>query len=142
MASVLVVDDDDDIRALLELALGLHGHAAVTVPGGGQALEALRSDAFQGQRPVVVLDVQMPDLDGWQVLEAIRADVELCDIPVVLCTVRAGPADLERGWLTGCDAYLPKPFDVSTVGALVTDLAATPSEELHRLRDERARSAT
>lgn len=137
MAHVLVVDDDDDIRSLLELALGLHGHEAVTAPGGGAALHALRSDAFHDQRPVVVLDVQMPDLDGWQVLDAIRTDPDLRDIPVVMCTVRASPADMDRGWRTGCDAYLPKPFDVSTIGALVSDLAGTPTEELWRLRQER-----
>ncbi len=138
MAQVLVVDDDPDIRSLLELALGLHGHEALTASGGGAALEALRGEAFRGARPVVVLDVQMPDLDGWQVLEAIRTDPDLCDLPVVMCTVRASPADLDRGWQTGCDAYLPKPFDITTIGALVTDLASTPTAELWRLRGERA----
>lgn len=141
MAHVLVVDDDADIRSLLELALGLHGHEAVTASGGGAALDALRSDSLRDQCPVVVLDVQMPDLDGWQVLEAIRTDPGLRDLPVVMCTVRASAADLDRGWRIGCDAYLPKPFDISTVGALVTDLAATPTEELLRLRGERAQTA-
>jgi len=136
MARVLVVDDDADIRSLLELALGLHGHVVDSVSGGSPALAALRGELGE-QRPVVVLDVQMPDLDGWHVLAAIRADVALRDLPVVLCTVRAGPADLERGWTTGCDAYLPKPFDISTIGALVSDLAGTPPEELRRLREAR-----
>lgn len=138
MAQVLVVDDDPDIRSLLELALGLHGHEAVSAAGGGAALATLRQGPLRGRRPVVVLDVQMPDLDGWQVLEAIRTDPELRDLPVVMCTVRASPADLDRGWQTGCDAYLPKPFDITTIGALVTDLAATPAEELWRLRCARA----
>jgi two-component system cell cycle response regulator DivK len=138
MVHVLAVDDDPDIRSLLELALGLQGHVVVTAPGGGAALEALRGEELRGHRPVVVLDVQMPDVDGWQVLEAIRADDELGDLPVILCTVRASPADLERGWGAGCDAYLAKPFDISTMGALVTDLAGTEREELRRLRAERS----
>ena len=85
-----------------------------------------------------MLDVQMPDLDGWQVLEAIRRDDSLRDTAVMLCTVRASAEDLHRGWVAGCDAYQPKPFDIAAVSAQVAALAATPVDELSRLRRRRA----
>jgi CheY-like chemotaxis protein len=138
MADVLVVDDDGDIRSLLELALQLDGHDVVTVAGGGEALDALRDEGRQGRARVVVLDVQMPDLDGWQVLRLIRSDEQLRDTPVMLCTVRASAADLARGWVAGCDAYQPKPFDIAAVSAELDLLATTPIDELWRRRRARA----
>lgn len=134
MAWVLVVDDDPDIRLLLELALGLDGHEVVTAESGGAALERLRDPDLRERRPTVVLDVQMPDLDGWHVLRAIRADDGLHDLPVVLCTVRAGAADVARGWAAGCDAYQPKPFDIAAVSAQVRALDALDPADLRRRR--------
>ena len=138
MADVLVVDDDDDIRMLLELALSLEGHTVATASGGGPALEALRGGDLSRGMPVVVLDVQMPDLDGWQVLEAMRADEALCDVPVMLCTVRASAADLARGWAAGCDAYQNKPFDLASISAEIGELASASSEELRQRRRQRS----
>ncbi len=137
MADVLVVDDDPDIRSLLQIALERDGHDVDTAPGGTAGLEALRNRP--DRRPVVILDVQMPDLDGWQVLTEIRRDEALRDLAVILCTVRAGAADLSRGWLTGCDGYVPKPFDIADMSTHVADLATTSPEELQRRRDERRR---
>jgi CheY-like chemotaxis protein len=138
MAHVLVVDDDPDIRMLLDLVLRLEGHSVTTASGGEPALEVLRGGDLSCRVPVVVLDVQMPDLDGWQVLEAMRADDALRDVPVMMCTVRASAADLARGWAAGCDAYQSKPFDLATISAEISALAAASPEELWRLRRERA----
>ncbi len=124
MSQVLVVDDDPDIRTLLQIALERDGHSVEVAEGGTDGLAALR--AWGKGRPVVILDVQMPDLDGWQVLATIREDATLRDLPVILCTVRAGAADLTRGWLAGCDAYLPKPFDIAHMSTEVATLAGTP----------------
>jgi CheY-like chemotaxis protein len=135
MPDVLVVDDDPDIRTLLQIALERDGHAVEVAEGGTDGLAALR-EGGRG-RPVVILDVQMPDLDGWQVLAMIREDPDLRDLPVILCTVRAAGADLTRGWLAGCDAYLPKPFDIADMASEVAALAGTPSDELQRRRDQR-----
>lgn len=137
MPDVLVIDDDADIRSLLEVALSLDGHDVVSAPAGAPGIGALREAVASGRRPVVILDVQMPDLDGWQVLEAIRRAGDLDGIPVVLCTVRASPEDLHRGWLAGCDAYLSKPFDLATVSREVTELAAAGAQDLARHRAAR-----
>jgi DNA-binding response OmpR family regulator len=135
MSSVLVVDDDADIRTLLQIALERDGHLVEAAPGGTAGLAALR--AAGRDRPVVILDVQMPDLDGWHVLGEIRADEDLRDTPVILCTVKASPADLSRGWEIGCDAYLTKPFDIEEMANEVAALAGLTADELTQRRAER-----
>ena len=118
---VLVVDDDADIRTLIATALRLEGWTVAEADGGIAGLDHLRSSI---ERPpdVVVLDVQMPDLDGWEVLGQVRATEELSGTAVVLCTVRAGAADRERGQRLGADAYITKPFDVEGLVGTVSHL--------------------
>ena len=135
MSAVLVVDDDPDIRTLLQIALERDGHQVEGAPGGNAGLAALRTPGRE--RPVVILDVQMPDLDGWQVLGEIRADEALRDTPVILCTVKASASDLSRGWEIGCDAYVTKPFDIEVMSSEVTSLAELTPEELVRRRSQR-----
>ena len=72
VAQVLVVDDDADIRTLLQIALERDGHHVDAASGGTAGLAALREP--ERERPVVILDVQMPYVDGWQVLGEIRGD--------------------------------------------------------------------
>jgi DNA-binding response OmpR family regulator len=100
---ILVVDDDPDIRGLLRELLDRRGFS-VAEAGDGQ--EALR--VFFEQRPdLVVLDVAMPGLDGWQTLERIR---ELSDVPVVMLTAKATEIEKTRGLRAGADDYVTKPF--------------------------------
>jgi DNA-binding response OmpR family regulator len=135
MSAVLVVDDDPDIRTLLTIALERDGHQVEGAAGGTAGLAALRQPGRE--RPVVILDVQMPDLDGWEVLTEIRGDEELRDTPVILCTVKASAADLTRGWDVGCDAYVTKPFDINDMSSEVAALADLSPAELTRRRQER-----
>ena len=100
---ILVVDDDPDIRGLLRVLFDRRGFSVLEA-GDGQ--EALR--AFFDQRPdLVVLDVQMPVLDGWTTLERIR---ELSDVPVVMLTAKATELEKTRGLRAGADDYVTKPF--------------------------------
>jgi two-component system response regulator PrrA len=142
MASVLVIDDDADIRSLLRMALQLDGHSVRIAANGAEGLTRLREARLAGDSPVVVLDVQMPDMDGWQVLEAIRGDELVRDSAVMLCTVKAGTADLARGWELGCDAYQSKPFDINAVSQNVAELESLPVDERWRLRRERSNGAS
>ena len=135
MSAVLVIDDDPDIRTLLQIALERDGHRVVGAPGGTAGLAALRDPA--AERPVVILDVQMPDLDGWQVLGEIRRDEALRDTPVILCTVKSSATDLSRGWEVGCDAYLTKPFDIEEMSTEVATLAMLTADELLERRRTR-----
>ena len=114
----LVVDDAPDIRMLADLVLTMAGFSVTAAASGSEALRTLA----EGDLPdVVVLDVQMPDLDGWETLTRMRQDPRTADLPVVLCTVKGLPEDTLRGWTLGCDGYLGKPFDIS---GLVEELRA------------------
>jgi CheY-like chemotaxis protein len=115
---VLVVDDDADIRQLVVELLRMSGYDARAVPSGVEALAEMRA----GERPppaLVLLDVQMPELDGWSTLSALRTIEGLADLAVVLCTVKASPADVERGSALGCDGFLAKPFAITELIAVV-----------------------
>jgi len=118
MIRVLVVDDDGDIRLLVAELLRLSGYEVDMASSGVEALTVLGA----GVHPdLVLLDVQMPDLDGWDTLRAIRADPALRELPVVLCTVKSGPVDTALGWTLGCDGYVVKPF---AIDALVSEVEA------------------
>jgi DNA-binding response OmpR family regulator len=100
---ILVVDDDPDIRGLLRELLDRRGFSVLEASDGQDALRV-----FFEQRPdLVVLDVQMPGLDGWKTLERIR---ELSDVPVVMLTAKATELEKTRGLRAGADDYVTKPF--------------------------------
>jgi two-component system, OmpR family, KDP operon response regulator KdpE len=103
---VLVVDDQDDIRTLLRVALGGEGIAVSEAASGDEALNTLDVSVPD----LVVLDIQMPVIDGWEVLEKIRERPATKDLAVIVCTVKASQSDAERGWRLGCDGYVTKPF--------------------------------
>ena len=125
----LVVDDAADIRLLAELVLTMAGF---TVTAAGSGSEALRMLGGAVELPdIIVLDVQMPDVDGWETLARIRQEPRTADLPVVLCTVKGLPEDAFRGWSLGCDGYLGKPFDI---GGLVEELERVLSLN-HQERD-------
>ncbi len=103
MASVLVVDDDPDIRGLVHELLQRAGHSVIEAGDGREGLRL-----FHNSRPdLVILDVSMPGLDGWETLERIR---ELSAVPVVMLTARAQELDKVRGLRGGADDYVTKPF--------------------------------
>lgn len=118
---ILVVDDNPDICLMVGTMLELFGHECHVASGGQAALTLLGS---QPRPDLVLLDVQMPDMDGWDVLEAIRRDAVLHDLPVVLCTVKSADADRERGERLGCDGYITKPFDIAELRDLIERVAA------------------
>ena len=103
MASVLVVDDEADIRTLLRELLERAGHDVVEAGDGNEGLRVF----FSSRPDLVVLDVSMPGLDGWGTLERIR---ELSDVPVMMLTAQAGELAKVRGLQGGADDYITKPF--------------------------------
>jgi DNA-binding response OmpR family regulator len=127
-ARVLIVDDDPDIRRLVARLMRLDGHEADEAASGTEALARVGD----GARPdLVLLDVQMPELDGWDTLRTLRAMTVMEGTAVVMCTVKSGVADVARGWELGCDGYVTKPF-------AITELRAEVEAVLGRDRAERA----
>jgi DNA-binding response OmpR family regulator len=100
---VLVVDDDGDIRLLLEELLRGAGYGVETATDGRAALRVFHETSAD----LVVLDLSMPELDGFETLERLR---DLSDVPVILLTARGGEIDKVRGFRAGADDYVVKPF--------------------------------
>jgi DNA-binding response OmpR family regulator len=114
-ARVLIVDDEPDVRGLLRELLTRAGHEIVEAGNGRSGLRALYASAPD----LVILDVNMPELDGWQTLERIR---DLTDVPVLMLTARDSELDTVRGLQTGADDYLTKPFGRQELVARVAAL--------------------
>ena len=132
-ARVLVIDDDDDIRGLVVTLLERTG---ITVHDSANGRDGLRE--FHAWRPdLVILDVSMPELDGWEVLERIR---DMSDVPVLMLTARGDELERVRGLQAGADDYVVKPFGkqelVARVQALLRRAAqVTAHEEQERYAD-------
>jgi two-component system alkaline phosphatase synthesis response regulator PhoP len=106
MARVLVVDDEPDVLLLCRLNLEQRGHEVLEAPNGDSALELARS----GSPDLVVLDLMLPGIDGYQVLQALRAGEETSGVPVLVLTAKSLQADRERSRQLGASAFLTKPF--------------------------------
>lgn len=128
MASVLVVDDEADIRSLVRELLERAGHDVLEAGDGNEGLRAF----FASRPDLVVLDVSMPGLDGWGTLERIR---ELSDVPVVMLTAQARELAKVRGLRGGADDYITKPFGRQ-------ELLARVEANLRRQRSEGDAPAT
>ncbi len=118
---VLVVDDHDANRVLARRILEKHGHHCVEASGGEEGLERWQTEPFD----VVVLDVQMPEMDGFEVLKRIRMAERATGrhTPVITLTAHAMRGDRERCLAAGADAYLAKPLDSQQLLALVEQVA-------------------
>jgi CheY-like chemotaxis protein len=120
VAKVLVVDDDEVIVRLLELNFELEGHEVASVLDGKQAIERIAEVAPD----VVLLDVMMPELDGYRVCAQLREDPAFATLPIVFLSARAQETDIARGTEVGGDAYVTKPFDPLELVQLVERLVA------------------
>ena len=131
---VLVVDDHDANRVLARRILERHGHQCIESHSGADALQKWRSQPFDA----VVLDVQMPEMDGFDVLRKMREEERGSSrhTPVVTLTAHAMAGDRERCLAAGADAYLAKPLDASELLSTVESLASrTPATERRAARD-------
>jgi DNA-binding response OmpR family regulator len=122
-ARILIVDDEVDIVGLLTELLGEAGYEVLSAPDGRAAIRTL----YQAQPDLVLLDVAMPGLDGWQTLERIR---DMSDVPVLMLTARAREEDKVRGLQAGANDYVTKPFSTRELLARVdAHLRARPSSK-------------
>ena len=105
--TILVVDDEAEIRDLAELVLKEGGYSVRQAASGYEALEAARAFAPD----LVLLDVNMPDIDGWEVLRLLKADDWSRRLPVVMFTVKMEFRDKVHALQDGAEDYITKPFD-------------------------------
>ncbi len=111
-ATVLIADDDPKLTSAIELYLGQSGYRAVCA---GDGLEALRQ--FYQHRPdIVLLDIMMPQIDGWEVCRRLRG---ISDVPIIILTARSQDSDKITGLRLGADDYVVKPFSMRELEARI-----------------------
>lgn len=115
---ILVADDDEDILLLVTTRLRRDGFNVVSASNGDEALALAR----EHKPALAVLDIGMPGLDGLEVLAAIRADETLRGTLVLLLTAKAQESDVRRGYDSGADAYVKKPFSPAELSVRVRGL--------------------
>lgn len=118
MTKVLAADDDPVIRRLLEVNLEMEGYEVVLAEDGAIAVELAALHAPD----VILLDVMMPNMDGWEACRKLKENDATKDIPVVFLSARARDADVSEGTRAGAVAYITKPFDPIDLLDLVADL--------------------
>jgi DNA-binding response OmpR family regulator len=109
MKKILVVDDEDDILHFLEMVLREKGYQVTTASGGHEALTRAQID----KPDLVLLDIMMPQMDGWEVLKLLRVDEETRRIPVAMLSARTEAKDRVQGLQEGAIDYICKPFSLT-----------------------------
>ncbi len=104
---IIIADDDDELRDLIEMVLSSGGYQVSPYPNGKKAWEALQKDGAD----MAVLDINMPEMDGLELLDLIRADERFKEMPVMMLTARKTQSEQAHGMSRGADAYMTKPFD-------------------------------
>jgi two-component system response regulator TctD len=126
---IMVVEDDEDQREVVCINLAAAGYGPVPVPSGELAVEAARAE-----RPdLILLDANLPGMDGYTVCRLLKGDASLASIPVLFITTRSSLDDRAVGLTLGADDYLVKPVDMSElmlrIQVLLARLAATKPRE-------------
>ncbi|MFA5976108.1 MAG: response regulator [Elusimicrobiota bacterium] len=118
MAYVLIADDDPDNRNLLKIRLEAIGHEVMEATDGEDGLRRA-----QRQKPdLVILDVMMPKIDGWELCRRLRADPKTHTTPIIMLTACSQDIEQLRGWESGADEYLTKPWDAEKLMQAITRL--------------------
>jgi DNA-binding response OmpR family regulator len=118
----MIADDDELIRNVIAIYFSGKGHRVVAVSNGEECLELVRLS----EPDVLLLDVKVPVLDGWEVCRRIR---EFSTVPIVMLTARAQAGDKEMGVAMGASAYVTKPVSLKELEARIRALVAPPSRD-------------
>jgi CheY-like chemotaxis protein len=120
MKRILICDDDPAILRVLQVNLEVEGYTTLLAHHGEEALEV----AAKENPDLIILDIMMPRLDGYQTCERLKADDSLKDIPVVFLSAKAQQSDIEKGKTYGVADYLTKPFDPDVLVETIERLLA------------------
>ncbi len=120
--SILIVDDEEDVLTLLQIVFEASGFIARTASSGKAAV----TSAYENPPDVILLDVMMPEMDGWQVLKILKGDERTRQIPVAMLSARAERRDKMIGLQEGAESYIAKPFSTAEVVREVTNLLNRP----------------
>lgn len=122
---ILVVDDERHIVRLVQVNLERQGYQVLTAYDGVECLEKARAE----KPDLIILDVMMPRMDGFEALQRLKTDPETSIIPVIMLTARAQDRDVLQGYQYGADLYLTKPFSPLELISLVKRVFESQDEE-------------
>jgi len=120
MAKILLVEDDADLLRLLQFSFGEQGHSMLAASNGAEAL----SLADQERPDLIILDIIMPLMDGFETLRLLRRNPPTSNIPVIVITAKDDTEDIAKGWALGADFYLTKPFQLAELLSVANSLLA------------------
>ena len=115
MARILVAEDDPRMRRLLEFRLRSLGHESIFAEDGGKAVQT----AIEENPDIILLDVMLPVISGFQVLQKLKSQKETIDIPVIMLTAKVQEKDVVYGLETGAVDYVTKPFSFAELNARI-----------------------
>jgi DNA-binding response OmpR family regulator len=127
---ILVVDDEIYIVHILDFSLGMEGYEVITALDGEEALRK----ASETKPDLIVLDIMMPKMDGYETCKALKADEATKDIPVILLSAKGRNVDMQTGYDVGADEYITKPFSPrKLVDRINTMLGHSDSTDIPKL---------
>ncbi len=118
MAKILIAEDEPDIRSLVAFTLKFAGHTVVDVSNGADAVEAAKTE----QPELILMDVRMPRMTGYEACQAMKADPRTAEIPVVFLSAKGQESEIRDGLQAGASEYLLKPFSPMELTEKVAEL--------------------
>ena len=118
MRKILIIEDNQEIRENLEELLDLLNFQAITAINGKEGINSI-----QTEKPnLIICDVHMPEMNGYQVLEFVKSNPETAKVPFIFITSSSQNSEIEKGVLSGADSYLVKPFQVEELQDIIKKL--------------------
>ncbi|MBN1445070.1 MAG: response regulator [Candidatus Omnitrophica bacterium] len=117
---ILIMEDEPDALMMLSMALKSAGYVVFGAPDGEEGLKIFREE----KPDLVILDVMMPRMDGWEVLQRIKAGLKSKRVPVIMLTGKSEDADKVKGYDFGADFYVTKPYNIQKLLPIIRDFIA------------------
>ena len=121
---ILVIDDESSLLEMLSIRLEANNYRVVTASDGQEGLDKAHSELPD----LIILDLMLPKLDGYQVCRALKLDEKYKQIPIIIFTARAQESDIKAGMEAGADAYITKPFEPDVLLTKVSQLLGKSPE--------------
>jgi len=118
LKKILVMEDEPDALMMLSMALKSSGYIVFGAPNGEEGLKIFREE----KPDMVILDVVMPGMDGWEVLQKIKAGFKSKRVPVIMLTGKSEDADKVKGYDYGADFYVTKPYNIQKLLPVIRDI--------------------
>jgi len=118
MAKILVVDDEIQLIEMVQMRLEANGYDVVAANDGEEGIEKVKSE----NPDLIILDIMMPKMDGFEVCKILKNDPQYSKIPIIFLSAKVQEEDLENGKEKGADAFVKKPFETSELLAKITEL--------------------